>query len=585
MSIFNILSMLCGLALFLFGMNFMGDTLKKSAGNKMKTFLSNMTSNRFKGFLLGMLVTAIIQSSSATTVMTVGFVNSGAMTLSQSIYVIMGANVGTTVTSWITGLSGLEGAGGLELLEFFKPSAFVPVLALVGILCYMVGKSSKRKNIGLILLGFSVLMVGMDMMSDAVKPLSESESFKNILLLFENPFFGVLAGMLMTAILQSSSASVGILQSLTVTGAVTFGNAVPILLGQNIGTCITAILSSVGTSRNAKRTAFVHFYFNVIGVVIFLSGFYLLDAVVGLPFMSSGIDMWGIAIVHTVFNIVAVATIAPFSKLLEKLVCLTVKDKRGTDDIEVLDDRFLHTPFVAIDRSRAAAVKMSEVARESVTVAMSLIHNFDTKGAERVSELEGKADKYEDMIGTYLLKLSPESTLESENMQISEVLHVIGDLERISDHAMNLAESAEELKDKGVSFSAEALGELAVMESAVKEILELSIGAFSDADISRAMLVEPLEERIDDLRDEIKMRHIQRLQKNECTLEVGFVLSDILTNYERIADHCSNIASCMIELDRYGALKMHTYSKHIKEIDTSFDVHYESFTKKYSLPQ
>ncbi|MBO7250275.1 MAG: Na/Pi cotransporter family protein [Clostridia bacterium] len=585
MSIFNILSMLCGLALFLFGMNFMGDTLKKSAGNKMKTFLSNMTSNRFKGFLLGMLVTAIIQSSSATTVMTVGFVNSGAMTLSQSIYVIMGANVGTTVTSWITGLSGLEGAGGLELLEFFKPSAFVPVLALVGILCYMVGKSSKRKNIGLILLGFSVLMVGMDMMSDAVKPLSESESFKNILLLFENPFFGVLAGMLMTAILQSSSASVGILQSLTVTGAVTFGNAVPILLGQNIGTCITAILSSVGTSRNAKRTAFVHFYFNVIGVVIFLSGFYLLDAVVGLPFMSSGIDMWGIAIVHTVFNIVAVAAIAPFSKLLEKLVCLTVKDKRGTDDIEVLDDRFLHTPFVAIDRSRAAAVKMSEVARESVTVAMSLIHNFDTKGAERVSELEGKADKYEDMIGTYLLKLSPESTLESENMQISEVLHVIGDLERISDHAMNLAESAEELKDKGVSFSAEALGELAVMESAVKEILELSIGAFSDADISRAMLVEPLEERIDDLRDEIKMRHIQRLQKNECTLEVGFVLSDILTNYERIADHCSNIASCMIELDRYGALKMHTYSKHIKEIDTSFDVHYESFTKKYSLPQ
>ena len=585
MSIFNILSMLCGLALFLFGMNFMGDTLKKSAGNKMKTFLGNMTSNPFKGFLLGILVTAIIQSSSATTVMTVGFVNSGAMTLSQSIFVIMGANVGTTVTSWITGLSGLEGTGGLILLEFLKPSAFVPVLALIGILCYMVGKGAKRKNIGLILLGFSILMVGMDMMSDAVKPLSNSESFKNILLLFTNPLFGVLAGMLMTAILQSSSASVGILQSLTVTGAITFGNAVPILLGQNIGTCITALLSSVGTSRNAKRTAFVHFYFNVIGVAIFLSGFYLLDATVGLPFMSSGIDMWGIAIVHTVFNIVAVVAIAPFSKLLERLVCLTVKDKRGTDDIEVLDDRFLHTPFVAIDRSREAAVKMSEAAKESVNISMALVHSFDSKQAETVSELEGRADKYEDMIGTYLLKLSPESTLESENMQISEVLHVIGDLERISDHAMNLAESAEELKDKGVSFSADALGELAVIESALKEILELSIGAFKDADISRAMLVEPLEERIDDLRDEIKMRHIQRLQRNECTLEVGFVLSDILTNYERIADHCSNIASCMIELDRYGALKMHTYSQHIKEIDTSFEEHYESFKEKYSLPQ
>ncbi len=585
MNIFNVLSMICGLALFLFGMNFMGDTLKKSAGNKMKTFLGNMTSNRVKGFLLGVGVTAIIQSSSATTVMVVGFVNSGVMSLSQSISVIMGANVGTTVTSWLTGLSGLDGAGGLALLEFFKPSAFVPILALVGILCYMVGKSAKRKNIGLILLGFSVLMVGMDMMSDAVKPLSESESFKNILLLFENPFFGVLAGTLMTAVLQSSSASVGILQSLTVTGAVTFANAVPILLGQNIGTCITAILSSVGTSRNAKRTAFVHFYFNVIGVAIFLSGFYLLDAVVGLPFMSSGIDMWGIAIVHTVFNIVAVLALAPFSKRLERLVCLTVKDKKGTDDIEVLDDRFLQTPFVAIDRSRAAAVKMSEIAKESVNISMALVHSFDSKEAEKVSELEGKADKYEDMIGTYLLKLSPESTIESENMQISEVLHVIGDLERISDHAMNLAESAQELKDKGVSFSEGALAELAVMESAIKEILELSIGAFRDADMSRAMLVEPLEERIDDLRDEIKMRHIQRLQKNECTLEVGFVLSDILTNYERIADHCSNIASCMIELDRYGALKMHTYSKHIKEIDTSFDEHYESFSKKYSLQQ
>lgn len=585
MTIFNILNLVCGLALFLFGMNFMGDTLKKSAGTKLKTFLANMTENPVKGFLLGLGVTAVIQSSSATTVMVVGFVNSGTMLLSQAISVIMGANVGTTVTSWLTGLSGIGDGGStaVSFMQWFKPSSFVPVLALIGVLLYMLGKTSKRKNIGMILLGFSVLMVGMDMMSEAVKPLSTNEDFKNILLWFENPFFGVIAGMLMTAIIQSSSASVGILQSLTVTGAITFGNAVPILLGQNIGTCITALISSVGTSRNAKRTAFVHFYFNTIGVVVFLLLFYLIDFIVGFPFMGDSIDMWGIAIVHTIFNIVSVVIIAPFSKLLEKLVCITIRDKAGNDEIQMLDERLLATPSVAIERSAHAVIDMANVAKDSFRISSELLYNFDSKDAERVRALEDKGDKYEDMIGSYLVKLSPESTLASENMEISKLLHMIGDLERISDHSVNIAESAEEINDKKIVFSDEAVRELKIMIDAVGEIIDLSVSALRDNDISKAILVEPLEQVIDELRDEIKRRHVMRLQKSECSIEHGFVLSDLLTNYERIADHCSNVAGCIVEISKYRSLDMHNYTEHIKEIDNTFDEHYKAFADKYSL--
>lgn len=585
MSVFNILNLICGLALFLFGMNFMGDTLKKSAGNKLKTFLGNMTSNPFKGFLLGMGVTAVIQSSSATTVMVVGFVNSGAMLLSQAISVIMGANVGTTVTSWLTGLSGIGegGATAVSFLQWLKPSSFVPILALVGVLLYMLGKNAQRRNVGLILLGFSVLMIGMDMMSEAVKPLSENEAFKSVLLWFTNPVFGVLAGMVMTAIIQSSSASVGILQSLTVTGAITFGNAVPILLGQNIGTCVTALISSIGTSRNAKRTAFVHFYFNAIGVAAFLGLFYLFDFIVGFPFMGDSIDMWGIAIVHTVFNIFSVILLAPFSKLLEKLVCLTVRDKRGTDTPELLDERFLATPAVAIDKSAQTVGQMANEVREAFSISSGLLYDYDSRGAEKVREIEVRVDSYEDKIGAYLLKISPESVLSKENMEITKLLHLIGDLERISDHAVNIVESAEEIRDKKITFSDEAIEELEIMSSAVGEVVDIALSALVSNNIGEAERVEPLEQVIDGLRDELKRRHILRLQKSKCTVEHGFVLSDILTNYERIADHCSNVAGCIIEISKYKTLQMHSYTDHIKETDTAFEERYREFLKKYSL--
>ena len=585
MSVFNILNLVLGLSLFLFGMNFMGDTLKKSAGNNLKTFLGNMTSNPFKGFLLGLGVTAVIQSSSATTVMIVGFVNTGAMTLSQAISVIMGANVGTTITSWLTGLSGIGegGAAAVSLLQWLKPSSFVPILAIVGVLLYMVGKNASKKSVGLILLGFSVLMVGMDMMSEAVKPLSESESFKSVLLWFTNPFFGVIAGAIMTAVVQSSSAAVGILQSLTVTGAITFGNAVPILLGQNIGTCVTAIISSIGTGRNAKRAAFVHLYFNTIGVAIFLTLFYLFHFVVGFPFMNDRIDMWGIASVHTVFNIVSVITIAPFSKLLEKLVCATIKDRAENEEVSLLDERLLATPSVAIERSSLAVREMADTSAESFRISSELLFSYDVSKADKVKALEIKADKYEDKIGAYLLRLSPESILENENMEITKLLHIIGDLERISDHSVNITESAEEIKDKHISFSEEVVEELKTMREAILEIVDISLSAICEDSVERAQSVEPLEQVIDGLREKIKSRHIRRLQHSESTVEQGFVLSDILTNYERIADHCSNIAGCIIEISERNTLQMHSYTDKIKKNNSEFDLQYQKFYAKYSI--
>ncbi len=585
MSVFNILNLVLGLSLFLFGMNFMGDTLKKSAGNNLKTFLGNMTSNPFKGFLLGLGVTAVIQSSSATTVMIVGFVNTGAMTLSQAISVIMGANVGTTITSWLTGLSGIGegGAAAVSLLQWLKPSSFVPILAIVGVLLYMVGKNASKKSVGLILLGFSVLMVGMDMMSEAVKPLSENEGFKSVLLWFTNPFFGVIAGAIMTAVVQSSSAAVGILQSLTVTGAITFGNAVPILLGQNIGTCVTAIISSIGTGRNAKRAAFVHLYFNTIGVAIFLTLFYLFHFVVGFPFMNDRIDMWGIASVHTVFNIVSVITIAPFSKLLEKLVCATIKDRAENEEVSLLDERLLATPSVAIERSSLAVREMADTSAESFRISSELLFSYDVSKADKVKALEIKADKYEDKIGAYLLRLSPESILENENMEITKLLHIIGDLERISDHSVNITESAEEIKDKHISFSEEVVEELKTMREAILEIVDISLSAICEDSVERAQSVEPLEQVIDGLREKIKSRHIRRLQHSESTVEQGFVLSDILTNYERIADHCSNIAGCIIEISERNTLQMHSYTDKIKKNNSEFDLQYQKFYAKYSI--
>lgn len=586
MTIFDVLGLILGISLFLFGMNLMGETLKKSAGRRLKIFLGKMTARPIMGFLLGALVTAIIQSSSAATVMVVGFVNSGTMLLSQAVSVIMGANVGTAVTSWITALSGLENGGAVgSIFEWFKPSSFTPVVALVGLLLYMVGKSEKRKNTGLILLGFSVLMIGMDTMSDAVSGLSQNETFRSVLLMFTNPILGLLAGVLLTAILQSSSASIGILQSFTVTGAISFGNAVPIILGQNIGTCVTALLASAGANKNAKRASYVHLLFNVIGSVVCFGVFYLLKYAVGWSVLDGSMDMWGIAIVHTLFNLITFAILFPFSKGLEKMAVALVREKASVDDrFRMLDERLLATPTVAIDRSREMTCRMANVSAEALRGACDLLSDFSEKTAKEVRQCEREADEYEDRLGTYLLRISEKNVMEGENREINQLLHMLGDWERISDHAVNLCESAEELAEKELRFSEDARAELKVLTEAVGEIVSLAQSALRDADLSVAEQVEPLEQVIDRLRDEIKHRHILRLQNNQCTMEQGFILTDILTDMERVADHCSNIAGCMLEISRDRALGMHRYLRDYRADDDGFERRQRRYAEKYRLP-
>ncbi len=595
MGIFEILTLLCGLALFLYGMDVMGDALKKSAGRKLKTILGNLTSNKFKGFLLGLGVTAIIQSSSATTVMVVGFVNSGTMTLAQAIGVIMGANVGTAVTAWLTALNGIEGgANALAWVEWLKPDAWMPVLALIGIACIMFAKKSKYRDVGTILMGFAVLMVGMSTMSDAVSGLKNDEGFKQILTLFSNPILGVLAGTVLTAIVQSSSASIGILQALSSTGAISFGAAIPIILGQNIGTCVTAMLSSVGANKNGKRAAVMHLYFNVIGVAFWLSMYYLVGWILestgtfGLFTLaeSSTINMWGIAIVHTTFKLLAVGLLFPFSKGLEKLACLTVRgsDKKGDEFTDMLDDRLLNTPTVAIERSRAVAGQMATVSCRYLRSSIELFANYDGKIADEIRAAEDKVDIYEDELGSYLVKLSSQSMLEADSHEVSKLLHMIGDLERISDHSVNLVESAEEIKDKSLTFSRDAMAELAVLYGAVSEIVAITEDAFVHNDIELAARVEPLEQVVDDLRDGIKSRHIDRLRKSECTIEHGFVLSDILTNLERVADHCSNIAGTVIEMSKNDTLDLHDFLHRVKAGGMEYDQLFREYNAKYALP-
>lgn len=585
MSFFDALTLVLGLALFLFGMNLMGDTLKKSAGRRLKLFLEKMTANPFKGFLLGFLVTAVIQSSSATTVMVVGFVNSGTMLLSQAVGVIMGANVGTAITSWLTALSGLEGGGAVgSFMQWFKPSTFTPILALIGILLYMVGKQDRKKNLGLILLGFSVLMVGMDTMSGAVSGLSENETFRSILLLFENPILGVLAGMILTAIVQSSSASIGILQSFTVTGAITFGNAIPIILGQNIGTCVTALLASAGANKNAKRASVVHLLFNVFGSVICLGLFYLIKFVIGLPFLDGSIDMWGIAIVHTLFNVITVLLLFPFTKRLEQLAIACVRDKGRNDRFSILDERLLATPSVAIEKSRELTVRMGEMSVGSVRSACDMLLQRSTEsGYDRILQSESAVDEYEDKLGTYLLRVSEQSILEAESREVTGMLHLLSDFERISDHAVNLAEAAEEIREKKLTFSDEAKEELSTLIAAVLEITELTQESFQKGDTEAASLVEPLEQVIDGLREEIKQRHIIRLQHNTCTMEHGFILTDILTDLERIADHCSNIAACCMRCSEHNSMELHRYLREYREDHERFDQKYMQYLEKYRL--
>ena len=585
MGIFEILNLICGLALFLYGMEVMGDSLKKSAGNRLKTILGKMTSNQFKGFLLGLGVTAVIQSSSATTVMVVGFVNSGTMTLTQAIGVIMGANVGTAVTSWLTALSGIGGEGAelVGYIEWLKPSAWMPILALIGICLIMFSKRGKKKDIGAILLGFSVLMVGMDIMSASVSGLKNDEAFKNLLTMFDNPILGVMAGLVLTAIVQSSSASVGILQSLTATGAITYGAAIPIIMGQNIGTCVTALISSFGANKNGKRAALAHLYFNIINVIIVLSGFYIIDGFVDFAFLDQTIGMWGVAGVHTLFKLISVAIMSPFTKWLEKLAVISVKDKNEDEQVNLLDERLIETPSVAIACADQVARSMADVSCKALRLSLELLSSYDDKKADLVREYEAKADVYEDALGTYLVKLSGADMTVQDSHEVTKLLHIIGDFERISDHAVNILESAEEMKDKKITFSKEAQKEISVMVAAISEIINLADKAYDEDDLATASLVEPLEQVVDNLKYKIKLNHILRLQKNECTIEHGFILSDLLTNFERVSDHCSNIAGCLIELSKHNSLDMHKYLGEIKDGSREFDNKFKEYKAKYAL--
>ena len=578
MSIFNVLSLIGGLSLFLFGMNFMGDALEKRAGGSLQTVLSRITSSKWKGLILGIAVTAVIQSSSATTVMVVGFVNSGIMVLSQAINVIMGANIGTTVTSWLLSLTGIESDN--IFVSLLKPSSFTPVLALIGIILYMFIKNSRKKDIGQILLGFSVLMFGMEAMSDAVKPLKDIPEFQNILLMFSNPILGVLAGAVLTAIIQSSSASVGILQALCSTGQITFGTAIPIIMGQNIGTCVTALISSIGANKGAKRSAVVHLCFNIGGTVIWLSIFEFINMFVHFDFMGDKIGVMGIAVVHTLFNVLCTLTFIPLTKQLEKLACFIVKDDKKNQKFEILDTRLYATPAVALENCGKIVINMAYEAVDSIRMACDLFSKYDNSIADSILKSEADIDKYEDKIGNYLLGLTNYSLSEKDNIETTKYLHIIGDLERISDHAVNLMNSAKEINSKKLIFSDSAKSEIEKMCSAVNEIMDYTLKAITNDDLTAASEVGPLEEVIDALKKKLQKNHIKRLQNNGCTIEMGFVLSDITTVLERISDHCNNIALCIIDLQR-ESLGLHQQSKYLKKSNPVFQQKYEEYYNKY----
>lgn len=590
MDFFGILTMIGGLALFLYGMEVMGSGLSKASGGRLEHLLEKLTSNKLRAVLLGAGVTAVIQSSSATTVMVVGFVNSGIMKLTQAIGIIMGANIGTTITSWVLSLSGIESES--FLVRLLKPTSFSPVLAIIGVVFLMFSKKDKLKDVGTILIGFAVLMFGMDTMSGAVKPLADVPEFTNILTAFSNPLLGLLAGTVLTAVIQSSSASVGILQALCATGSVTYSAAIPIIMGQNIGTCVTAMLSGIGASRNARRAALVHLYFNIIGTVIFMVVFYMVHAIVPFAFMGDSANAAGIAVVHTTFNIFATAILLPFSSGLEKLACLTLKEEvgeaaellAGNEGLQILDSRFLSTPGFALEQCRTAAIDMAAYAREALFISMDLINNYDKAAAKKVVELENRVDHYEDELGTYLLKLSSKNLSEKDSHTLTFLLHNIGDFERISDHAVNLMEAAEEMKDKNLSFSNKASEELVVFTEAVKDIVNTSFLVFQEEDTKLARMIEPLEEVIDYMNVELKKRHIKRLRKGKCTIEMGFILSDVTTSYERVADHCSNIAVSLLEISEDG-FETHEYLDMLKQTDNpEFRENVKRFRKRYVLP-
>ena len=580
MTIFNALNLIGGLCLFLFGMNLMGQALERRAGSGLRSLLEKMTQNRLMGLLAGLGVTAVIQSSSATTVMVVGFVNSGLMTLRQSIGVIMGANIGTTVTAWILSLSGIEGSS--LLVQMFKPSTFTPVLALVGIILYMFCKADKKKDTGMILLGFATLMFGMEAMSSAVSSLRNVPQFREIFLMFSNPILGVLVGAVLTGIIQSSSASVGILQALASTGQVTYGAAIPIIMGQNIGTCVTALLSSIGTNKNARRAALVHLNFNVIGATVGIVLFYVVRAVAAPVLLGQAASEWGIAVAHSIFNILCTAVLLPMGGLLEKLVLRLVPEGKQPQREAELDERLLATPALALERCRTLIADMASYSMESLRGSLNAITAYNQKSAEHIREDEAKTDHYEDIIGSYLVKLSARKIGESDSALAAEYLRIIGDFERIADHSVNILESAEEMQQKGIAFSAAALQEYATMAGAVREVTALAYDSFVSGDVQAARQVEPLEQVIDDLKEEMRTRHIRRMQQGSCGIEAGFIWSDLLTNLERVSDHCSNIACCMIEGADHN-LHRHEVLQSIRGSGEIFDREYSSYRQKYAL--
>ena len=593
MNIFGILSMIGGLALFLYGMDAMGAGLSKLSGGRMERLLEKLTSKRIMAVLLGAGVTAVIQSSSATTVMVVGFVNSGIMKLNQAVGIIMGANIGTTITSWLLSLTGIQGSS--FVLQMLKPSSFSPILAVIGVGLIMFTKNEKKKDIGSIFIGFAILMYGMEAMSGAVAPLADNEKFTGILTMFSNPLLGLLAGTILTAVIQSSSASVGILQALCATGAVNFSTALPIIMGQNIGTCITAIISSIGTSKNAKRTAAVHLFFNIIGTIIFMVVFYTLNVFVHFQFLNTAASPAGIAVIHSLFNIGATILLFPFANLLEKMAIFVIPDKESemeemeeekiNPDLARLDERFLDKPGFAMEECRSVAINMARKSQKAMNLAIDLLGEYSDKTADRVEKLENQIDQYEDALGTYLVKLSGRELSIKYSRVLSVLLHCIGDFERISDHAVNIRDAAVEMHKKDLKFSEKAKQELRVFSNAIRDILDRAVMAFETGDVELAKEVEPLEQVVDALNKEEKQRHINRLRTGTCTIELGFILSDISTNFERAADHCSNIAVCLLQVDE-GGFDTHEYLDILKEENSEeFQHEYMELSERYALPE
>lgn len=588
MDIFGLLTLVGGLALFLYGMNVMGAGLEKMSGGKLERILETLTSNPIKAVLLGAGVTAVIQSSSATTVMVVGFVNSGIMKLSQAVGIIMGANVGTTFTAWILSLTGIQGDS--ILINLLKPSSFSPILALIGIILYTMAKSDKKKDVGEIMLGFAVLMFGMESMSGAVEPLAEVPEFTNILTMFHNPILGVLVGAILTAVIQSSSASVGILQALSVTGAFTFGSAIPIIMGQNIGTCVTAMISSVGGNRGAKRTAFVHLYFNIIGTIVFMVLFYLGNAIFRFDFTNEVVDAAGIALIHTTFNVFATLLLLPFAKQLERLAYLTIpeteEEKQAKVDVfGILDERFLNSPTFAIEQCRSLTAKMAELSKESFLESMELLDDYSEEKASDVIAKENLIDTYDDKISAYLTRLNSGDLSYGDSLKVTSLLHCLTDFERISDHACNVVENAQQMKKDGAEFSKKGKEEMNIYKNAIVDILTRTTQAFVESDEQLARTVEPLEEVIDEINKDVKKHHMKRLRKGKCTIELGLVLSDLAMNYERVADHCSNIAVYMMQL-KDTQLEEHSFTEQMDEEESiQFNKNLEIFQKKYALKE